>query len=393
LFERKLRIMMLAPTPYFTDCGSHVRIYEEARALTRCGHSVRIVTYHLGRDIPGIPVSRISSVRWTKELSIGPSWHKPYLDTLMYNKALKQAREFRPHLIHAHFHEGARIGGKLKKRLELPLLFDCHYSMTGEMLDYGFIKGGSLLHRFFSRQERRINHGPADYIITSSASMTRELIDQWGVASNKVGTLLDGVDTTLFRRQHRDEVRAKLRLPLNVPLVVYLGMLNHGQGIDTLLSTIVQLKSKGSPIRFLIMGFPEEAYRNKAVELGIDRMIIFTGKIDYTKAPFYLSAGDLAVSPKCSLAESNSKLLNYMSCGLPTVAFDTPANRELLGDAGIYASYDDSSDLASKMVWLLQNKDERTRLSQLAHERAELQHSWDVRGKTLDEIYRVKLRR
>lgn len=384
---------MLAPTPYFTDCGCHVRIYEEARALIRCGHTVRIVTYHLGRDIPGIPIWRISNIPWNKNLSVGPSWHKPYLDALMFYQALKLARDFRPHLIHAHFHEGARIGGRLKKRLGIPLIFDCQGSMTGEMIDHGFVKAGSLLHRFFSHQERRINHGSADYVITRSASVARELVDQWGVASNKVELLLDGVDTTLFKPYRRNEVRTKLRLPLDVPLVVYLGMLNRNQGIDTLLSTIVQLKSKGSAIRFLIMGFPEEEYKKKAIELGIDRMIIFTGKIDYTKTPFYLSAGDLAVSPKCSLIGSNSKLLNYMSCGLPTVAFDTPGNRELLGDVGVYANYDDSSDLASKLSELMNNKDERDRLSRLVRERAEQRHSWDIRGKALDEVYRVKLRR
>ena len=46
---------MLAPTPYFADRGCHVRIYEEARALIGLGHEVRIVTYHLGRDMAGIP--------------------------------------------------------------------------------------------------------------------------------------------------------------------------------------------------------------------------------------------------------------------------------------------------------------------------------------------------
>ena len=393
MFDRKLRVMMLAPTPYFTDCGSHVRIYEEARALVRCGHTVRIVTYHLGRDMQGIPTWRIPKIPWSMRLSVCPSRHKPYLDLLMFYRALKLVRDFRPHLIHAHFHEGAWIGGRLKKRLGIPLIFDCQGSLTGEMIDYGFVKDGSLAHRFFSRQERRINHGPADYIITSSAPVARELIDRWGVASNMVELLLDGVDTTLFKPHHRNEMRTKLRLPLDIPLVVYLGMLNRNQGIDTLLSTIVQLKSKGSPIRFLMMGFPEEEYRNKAIELGIDRMIIFTGKIDYTKAPFYLSAGDLAVSPKCSLTESNSKLLNYMSCGLPTVVFDTAENRELLGDAGVYANFDDSSDLASKLTRLMNNQDERDRLSRLVRERAEQCHSWDIRGKALDEIYRVKLRR
>ena len=42
---------MIAPTPYFSDRGCHVRIYEEAKALKARSHEVVIVTYHLGRDV------------------------------------------------------------------------------------------------------------------------------------------------------------------------------------------------------------------------------------------------------------------------------------------------------------------------------------------------------
>jgi len=393
LFERKLRILMLAPTPYFTDCGSHVRIYEEARALTRLGHNVRIVTYPLGREMAGVETIRTRKTPKSEKIALGPSWHKQYLDILMFFRAKKLARAYRPHLIHAHTHGGAKIGGCLKKRLGIPLLFDYHGSMTGEMLDHGFIRDGSLLHRYFSREERRIDNGSADFIVTRSASMARDLVDRWGVGRNLVASLKDGVDTNHFRPYNKDEVRTKLRLPRNVPLVVYLGMLNRNQGIDTLLSTIVQLKSKGSPIRFLIMGYPEEEYRSRASDLGIEKMIIFSGKVDYGKAPFFLSAGDVAVSTTCFPLETNSKILGYMACGLPTLAFDTPVNRELLGDAGLFAGYDDSRDLAEKLTWLMGNADERRRLGQMVRERAGHLHSWDARAKVLDEIYRTKLKR
>jgi glycosyltransferase involved in cell wall biosynthesis len=393
VIERKLRVMMLAPVPYFTECGRHVRIYEEARALMRLGHRVRIVTYHLGSEMPGVPIQRISGVPWCKNLTLGPSWHKPYLDFLLYRAALKEARSFRPHLIHAHLHEGAWIGGRLKKRLRIPLLFDCQGSLTGEMLEYGFVKEGSRRHRYFTGLERRINSGASDYIVTRSGPAARDLIERWGVAESRVGALLDGVDTALFQPHLSDETRGKLRLPPDVPLVVCLGLMNRSQGIDSLLSCIVQLKSKGSPIRFLIMGYPEEVYRNKATELGIDRMITFTGRIDYAKAPFYLSAGDIAVSPKISLNGANGALPAYMACGLPTVSFDTPVNRELLGGAGVYAEYGDVGDLTAKLMWLMEHEDERKRLRRVGRELAEKRLSWDIRGKELDTIYRNKLRR
>ncbi|WP_246163575.1 glycosyltransferase family 4 protein [Oryzomonas sagensis] len=392
MLERRLRIMLLVPTPYFSDRGCDVRAYEEAKALIRCGHNVRIFTCHLGREMPGVATIRMPRVPWLKQLSVHPSWHKPYFDILMSYQALKFARAFRPHLIHAYGHEGAWIGGRLKKRLGIPLVFEYQGSLTGEMIEQGFIKEGSLLHRFNSWLERRINMRSADLIVTSSVSAARDLVGPWGADQKMVASLVDGVDTALFRPYGREEVRNKLRLPPGVPLVVYLGTLDRNQGIDALLSSIVLLRSKGSPIRFLIMGAPEEEYRAKAVELGIERMIIFTGRIDYEKAPFYLSAGDIAVSPKISLLGSNGKLLDYMACGLPIVAFDMPVNRELLGDAGVYAIYGDSSDLAVKMNWLLRNRDERARLGRLGREMAEQLHGLDCHGKALSEIYRTRLK-
>ena len=53
-----LRVLMVAPTPFFADRGCHVRILGEARALTQLGHQVKIVTYPLGRDMEGLDIHR-----------------------------------------------------------------------------------------------------------------------------------------------------------------------------------------------------------------------------------------------------------------------------------------------------------------------------------------------
>jgi len=387
-----VKILMVAPTPFFADRGCHVRIYEEARALTACGHKVRIATYHLGRDMDGITTDRTVRIPWYGKLAAGPSWHKPYLDILLFVTALRAARRMRPDLIHAHLHEGAFLGVFLKKLLGVPLLFDCQGSLTGELADHGFAREGSLLSRFFAGLEGWINRN-ADAIITSSGAGRDDLVGKWGVPARKVTTLMDGVDTAVFRPYPRDEVRRRLGIALDVPLVVFLGVLNRYQGIDLLLSAMVILKAQGSPVRFLVMGFPEGGYREKARELGVHDMVTFTGRIDYNKAPAYLSAGDLAVSPKVSLTEANGKLFNYMACGLPTVAFDTPVNREILGETGVYVRYGDAEDLAVRIGELAGDSGHRLELARLVRERAEGMHSWQARGKQLEELCQGMLRR
>lgn len=386
LIEAGLRVLMIAPTPYFADRGCHVRIYEEALALTKLGHEVSIVTYHLGRDMPGVRVVRTPQVPWYNKLEAGPSWHKPYLDLLLFRKALIEARSFHPHLIHAHLHEGALIGLLLKKILYIPLLFDYQGSLTGESLNHGFFSNKSLLMKLFKGVERFID-GCADYIVTSSDSGRQELIGDWDVPSEKVANIIDGVDTEKFYPYSRKDARRELGIPDDVKLVVYLGLFNAYQGLDLLLDVIALIKIRDPDIRFLLMGYPDGEYQQKAAEMGIEDVITFTGRVEYDLAALYLSAGNVAVSPKLALTEANGKLFNYMACGLPTVVFDTPVNREILGENGIYVEYGNASLLAGALLTTINNIESIISISEQVRERAVSVHSWAVRSKQLEALY------
>jgi glycosyltransferase involved in cell wall biosynthesis len=381
---------MIAPTPYFADRGCHVRIYEEARALTKLGHEVCIVTYHLGRDMPGVRVVRILHVPWYNKLEAGPSWHKPYLDILLLWRSFAEARSFRPHLIHAHLHEGALIGAVLKGVLRIPLLFDYQGSLSGESLNHGFFRDTSLTLKLFKGLERTIDR-LADRIITSSDKGRQELIREWGMLPEKVTGLIDGVDTEIFRPCSRSEARCELGIPEDVKLVVYLGLFNRYQGVDLLLDVISLVRSEAPDVRFLLMGFPDEEYQVKAAEMGIDDVITFTGRVCYDRAPFFLSAGDLAVSPKLAQTEANGKLFNYIACGLPTIVFDNQVNREILGDDGIYVEQGNTRSLADTLISTIHNSDLMLQLSEQVRERAIRIHSWDTRSRQLVTVYRTLL--
>lgn len=384
--ERTLRILMLAPTPYFSDRGCHVRIYEEAKALMQRGHQVRIVSYHLGRDLEPVSVDRSMAIPWYTKRDAGPSWHKLYLDLLLFFRALKTARQFRPDLLHAHLHEGVVVGWLLARRLGIPLLFDYQGSLSGESLQHGFFRSDSLLHRLFRLIERRIDR-LADATVTSSTAGADELTQSWGIASEHVTALHDGVDTNVFHRLSKQQARMRLGLDEQVPVIVYLGLLNHYQGADLLLEAAKLLIQKGRMFHLLMMGFPEEQYRQRALDMHIDGFVSFTGKVEYADAPLFLAAGDVAVSPKISITEANGKLLNYMACGLPVVAFDTPVNRELLGTDGIYARLGDVDDLACCLADALSDRERLRLLGRRMRERALELHSWDARVVLLESVY------
>ncbi len=73
---KKLKVLMIAPTPFFADRGCHVKILEEVRALSRRNIDVKVVTYHIGRNIEGVDIQRIVKVPWYKKLEAGPSIYK-----------------------------------------------------------------------------------------------------------------------------------------------------------------------------------------------------------------------------------------------------------------------------------------------------------------------------
>ncbi|HEX7587483.1 MAG TPA: glycosyltransferase, partial [Anaerolineae bacterium] len=150
------RVLMIAPTSFFLDYGAHVRIREEARILQQLGHRVKIVTYPLGRDLPGFDIERTLPIPFRSRHEVGPSRSKLVIDLLLGVKTFQAALEFRPNVIHAHLHEGALIGGVLSRVLRIPLVFDFQGSLTSEMVDHQFISANGVLFRLAHRLELRI---------------------------------------------------------------------------------------------------------------------------------------------------------------------------------------------------------------------------------------------
>ena len=86
--SRRLNIAMVAACPFPSPRGTPVRIHRMAEALAHRGHSVHVVTYHLGRDvrIPNVQIHRIGNVPFVSKIKIGPSFAKLVLDLPLFFK-------------------------------------------------------------------------------------------------------------------------------------------------------------------------------------------------------------------------------------------------------------------------------------------------------------------
>ena len=382
-----MRVLMVAPTPFFGDRGCHVRILEQVRALRRHDVETLVATYHVGRDVPGAPTARTVRLPWVRRLPVGFSVHKPYLDLLLLAAAVRAGRRFRPDVVHGHLHEGAALAVLLGRLLGRPAVADLQGSLTGELVDHHTIPARGPMPALARAFERAIVRGPAR-LLASSASFARELSDRWG-GGERVVALPDGVDPEVFRPGlPADDLRRALGLE-GRRVVVFLGVLTQYQGVDDLLAAWPAVAAAAPDAHLLLMGYPNEArYRDAVARAGLEASVTLTGRIDYREAPRYLALGDVAVSPKRSATEANGKLLNYMATGLPTIAYDGPISREILGEAGIFVPLGDTTALTAACVALLGDGGERKWRGQALRERAVGDFGWPALAGRLVEVYR-----
>ncbi len=375
---KNLKILMIAPTPFFADRGCHVRIYEEIKFLRQKGHEVILLTYPIGDDIEGVDIRRVPGAPWYRKLTAGASLHKFYLDPLLAVWGTWLAFTEKPDIIHVHLHEGIAIGLPISFLTRRPMMADLQGSMVEELIDHRSITRNSVVARILRRVEKSLSR-LAGHIIVSSQNTARALEKSYALEEGMISCVGDGVDLQEFRPQSPPaELRRRLSIADDARVVVFLGLLTEYQGVDVLLEAFTHVVNSVPGAHLLLMGYPDEDYYlEKAASLMLSDNITLTGRVPYREAGDYLALGEVAVAPKMSLTEANGKLYNYMACGLPVVAFDTPVNREILGFKGIYARFGDKDSLADFIISLLRSPEKAGETGAELRKKVEASYSWE----------------
>lgn len=389
-----MRVLMIAPTSFFSDYGGHIRILEEMQALKAKGLEVAVVTYYKGNNVDGLDIRRTAPLPWHTDYEVGSSRHKIAFDVYLGATALREALRFRPDVIHGHMHEGALIGGIIGRLLRRPLVFDFQGSLTAEMIDHQFLNPEGVVFPYMWRLERYITSELPGAILTSSRLAGRLLIDEFDIPSELIHELPDCADPVRFDParfsypESSHPLRRSLGLRAGQPVIGYLGLLTDYQGVPHILQAAAHLKQRGDDSHFLIMGYPNvDRYQSMAADLGVAERVTFTGRVPFDDAAYYLAACDVAVAPKMSTTEGSGKLLNYMAMALPTVAYDTPVNHEYLGELGIYVPRGDTEALAAALTEWGHDPARRAEQGQALRQRAMETFSWPAAADQIIEVY------
>lgn len=308
-----MKILHIAPTPFFADRGCHMRILGEIRALQAQGHEIVLTTYHNGRDIKDLRIERIINVPWYTKLEVGSSWHKFYLDVLLLWTSIRVYLKEKPDIIHGHLHEGALIGkmvSALLSRGKTPVIFDVQGSLSAELESYGFFKDSRLLKIAFAWIEKTICRLP-DYFVCSSHSNAHFIKSKMNVPEHKVISIVDGIYPDFFVYKKDLPFKEQLGIPKSKKIVIYTGSLMQSKGIDYFLDAIPEIVEKYKAVNFLIVGYPVGPSKDRVKSLKADNSVYFTGKVDYFQLPKYLALADVAVDPKVNEAgEGSGKIIN-----------------------------------------------------------------------------------
>lgn len=390
------KILMIAPTPFFSDRGTHIRILEEALALERRGHTVTIVTYHIGKDLPEhlrdkVEVRRILRLLfWYKKLEAGPDWQKILLDLMLIRKTFFLARTKRPDILHGHLHEGALIGWIVQKVLfwrKMKLVADFHGSLTKEMVSHAYLRAG-FLRKVFEWTETLIDN-LGDRAVTSSGANTLEIGKKR--TKNAPVTVLDGVSVDTYAQSFtREALRRKYGIPGDALVVTYTGALIANKGIRYFLHAIPIILAGHPKAHIVVAGFPwneiEYFFQDKP---WMDRVTKIS-PLPYFDLPEILSLSEVGVDPKEEgVGQASGKMLQYMGAALPVACFDTPNNREYLSEGGEYAREISSEGLAEAILRLLRDGELRKRKGEANQERARARFSWDRTAEALEQVYKV----
>jgi len=176
-----MKILMIAPQPFFQPRGTPFSVLHRLKALSKLGYKVDLLTYHLGEDveIDGVTIHRISQVPFVKTIAIGPSKRKVVLDLYVFVKAVRMLRRGHYDLIHSH-EEAGFFATYLAKKFNTLHLYDMHSSLPQQLSNFKFTRSGLIRSTFEKLESHTIRN--ADAVITICPELfdyVKELTTVW----------------------------------------------------------------------------------------------------------------------------------------------------------------------------------------------------------------------
>ena len=388
--------------------GTYIR--ELTVALRNSPINVCVVKLVSGK--PQIQIEEIDNIRYlfiprpVIEQRIIDSKKRDELYTRNVTYLLQLYIEDKNNLVfHLNYMEHKALADALKKTFDCKIVSVVHYlmslmSLSGNIRKFGRIimqndeptDNEELLVKKFFQKEKEMLHA-ADKIISLSHHTFNLLHQYFQIEKEKMVVINNGLTDTQVTMD-KQMLRQKYDIP-DIPVLLFVGRLDNGKGLAYAIKAFKKVLNT-KDCHFIIAGSGTFDLFMKECE-GIRMHVTWTGMIDRDELYDLYSLADIGIMPSLS-EQCNYVAIEMMMHGLPMITSTAPGLAEMTeeGISSLQAPVIEHSErveidtniLAEKMLYLLQNPDERKRLGTNARKRYEEAYSMEVFRKNMLDFYR-----
>ena len=350
-----MKILMIAPEPFFQPRGTPISTYHRIKALTKLGYKIDLLTYHIGKNvnIKNAKIYRIGKIPFINKIKIDKSYTKFILDFFLFLKAFSMCRKNNYNFIHVHEEAGV-IGIVLKKLLKVPLVYDMHSSMPQQLVNYDFANNKILLKVFRLLEESVIRNSDGIIAISTHLEKIANSIEP------KKTVIIENTATFNDKATKKDVIKLKTKLKLkDEKVILYTGTFEINQGLDLLLKTIPIVSRANKNIKYILVGGEQkqvEDLKKLAMHLNVDKYTIFTGQRPENEISSYIKLADILVSPRNKGTNTPLKIYSYLKSGKPIVATNIFSHTQVLNNKVAVLTKLNHKSFANGIIKLLGNR-------------------------------------
>lgn len=275
------------------------------------------------------------------------------------------------------------------RRCGIPLVFTYHtqYEAYAEYVPINQRVAVALTREVLRRYLRRCRR-----IVAPTDSVRKKLSIEYPEAAPRVARLPTPVDLGVFAQGTPRAIRERYGLQREFTFIV-VSRLAREKGLTRLVEALSLVAKDRAEVRLLVVGDgpSRESLEQRVRALGLGDRVLFSGMVPFDQVPNYLAAAD--AFSYASLADVQPLVtVEAMAAGLPVVAIDTPASRDVVvdGENGLLASADARS-LGDAMRRVVMDRGLRERLAAGAR-RTAARYSLPEAGRQLVGIYDEAIR-
>ena len=155
-----------------------------------------------------------------------------------------------------------------------------------------------------------------------------------GAPSDRVFTIPNGVDRTVFDSNGTDAARARLRISPEYRLAVFVGWLSKLKGVSQLVQAL-SMSNQRDPRRWRLAvigeGYLRNAVSRQVAQLGLTGQVLLLGPKRQSEVADWLKAADVLCLPSETEGCPNV-VLEALSVGTPVLATSVGGIPELVND-------------------------------------------------------------